>query len=574
MRQVLLSEVPGGDVDTEGVVTAARAVTDAAERLRTAGDEATGIWSALPHAYDAPEAPTLHAALSPVVRDTTTFAEAAETAATALVRYAEDVAAVQSRMAVTAPLVQALSARIASTPVWRSDASITAQNATLQRQVGSAHEDLDSAADVCASTIRSTLQPVGSRAPTPYLTAPGPRSWTESHQHLVTGADPRTNPFFFLHKTPADVNAWWRSLSEADRRQLITQHPDLVGTRDGIPAAARDEANRLRLVSARSAIEARITQLEARLARNPQWVPTVAGGWISPPGQPSLRVNPNWDREASRLLAAELDRLAAAQALENVVARTTGGPRQLLSLALSQGQPRAVVAVGDVDHASHIGVLVGGTGTTVAGALSSMDNRAEELLTTIHAASPHLEKSAAVITWLDYDAPPELNNALSPRRSVAGGKDLAAFSESLHATSKATRAPQTTLYGHSYGSLVVNEAAATATNFIESIIVGGAPGVGNKTVDTVHKYAMLAPDDPIRLFHPILGETSLGLVPYGETSRMSDTPWHTLPTTAATAPGGVATTEISGHSEYLKNGSTSQMNIATIISGKDPRKNF
>ena len=44
---------------------------------------------------------------------------------------------------------------------------------------------------------------------------------------------------------PAQVAAWWAGLTPAQRFWLIATEPDLVGGRDGLPAAARDLANRL-----------------------------------------------------------------------------------------------------------------------------------------------------------------------------------------------------------------------------------------------------------------------------------------------------------------------------------------
>src|SRR6266540_5847322 len=44
---------------------------------------------------------------------------------------------------------------------------------------------------------------------------------------------------------PKAVRDWWNSLSPQDRAFLIREAPDQVGWLDGVPAADRDEANRL-----------------------------------------------------------------------------------------------------------------------------------------------------------------------------------------------------------------------------------------------------------------------------------------------------------------------------------------
>lgn len=559
MRQVQTTDIPGGDVDTEGVVTSAQAVRDASERLRSAGDQAVGIWAGLPHCYDAPEAPTLYAAMHPVARDTVTYAEAAGAAATALTRYAEDVASVQARMQVTAPLVEALAGRIAATPVWRSDASITSQNSTLQRQVRGAQDDLDTAADVCAAAIRGALIG-GVRAATPWLTAPGPISAGALQQHLASLDDPRTNPFFFLGKTPADVNAWWRGLSPGAQRRLITDRPDLVGNRDGIPAAARDEANRIRLATAREEIEKEIRDLERRLAGDPRFSPhnpDYTG--------PQLPVGPLlWDEAGQMLLRRARARLALIETVEDTISRTEVTSRQLLTLRLDPSDPRAAVAVGDVDTASHVAVLVGGTGTTVSGALGPMDHQARQLLDVSHSLAPHLRSNVAIVTWLDYDAPPELAHASSPRRAIRAGAALAGFADGI-SQSSSTPKPRLTLYGHSYGALVVNEAAAKPETPVSAIVVAGAPGVGTKSADSVERYSILTRDDPIRLYHTFVGEAPLGLIPHDGATTQNHGPWQELKAEAVDPTQGPATRGSSGHSQYLQDETTSQRNVAGVI---------
>ncbi|ACZ20732.1 Alpha/beta hydrolase of unknown function (DUF1023) [Sanguibacter keddieii DSM 10542] len=554
------ADIPGGDVNTEGVVTSARAVRDASERLRSAGDQVVGIWAGLPHCYDAPEAPTLYAAMHPVARDTVTYAEAAGAAATALTRYAEDVASVQARMQVTAPLVEALAGRIAATPVWRSDASITSQNSTLQRQVRGAQEDLDRAADVCAAAIRGALIG-GGRAATPWLTAPRPISAGALQQHLTSLDDPRTNPFFFLGKTPADVNARWRGLSPGVQRQLITDRPDLVGNRDGIPAAARDEANRIRLATAREEIEKEIRDLERRLAGDPRFSPhnpDYAG--------PQLPVGPLlWDEAGQMLLRRARARLEGVAALERVVER---GSRQLLTFRPTPYAVRAAVSIGDLDQATHVGILVGGTGTTVAGKAEDIDRDAHALLRTANALEGSHRGTTSLISWLDYDAPPELTNALSPLRSRSAGQDLASFTHGISAI--AASQPSVTIFGHSYGALVVNEAAARAPESVQNIVVGGAPGVGRQSADDVTRYTLLAKDDPIRAFHVVAGELLLGHVPDGWPSDETHGPWHRLSTAPHSLEDGSTYLGSSGHSEYLIDQSTSQRSIAALIAGHAP----
>src|SRR5581483_12016752 len=46
---------------------------------------------------------------------------------------------------------------------------------------------------------------------------------------------------------PGCVAGWWYRLPPAERQALIADRPDLIGNLDGVPADARDAANRARL---------------------------------------------------------------------------------------------------------------------------------------------------------------------------------------------------------------------------------------------------------------------------------------------------------------------------------------
>ncbi|MEE3918556.1 hypothetical protein V2I01_08535 [Micromonospora sp. BRA006-A] len=46
---------------------------------------------------------------------------------------------------------------------------------------------------------------------------------------------------------PAEVSRWWAGLSAAERRWLVGREPGRIGRLDGVPAGARDQANRLLL---------------------------------------------------------------------------------------------------------------------------------------------------------------------------------------------------------------------------------------------------------------------------------------------------------------------------------------
>lgn len=55
----------------------------------------------------------------------------------------------------------------------------------------------------------------------------------------------------------SDNAAWWATLSDAERKAMVTDRPGLVGPRDGLPTAARDTANRELLSRTKSGLTER-----------------------------------------------------------------------------------------------------------------------------------------------------------------------------------------------------------------------------------------------------------------------------------------------------------------------------
>src|SRR5690606_7435705 len=130
---------------------------------------------------------------------------------------------------------------------------------------------------------------------------------------------------------------------------LVAGMPDGLGGLDGVPYRVRDAANRLRLATATD---------EA-----------LAAVHAAPPG-----ATPNL-RSGAELAARRRWRALTA------VSRALGGPgtRQLVERDLDAQPPLGAVAVGDLDGADHVGVLVPGMGTTLASGIEGLTGHAESL---------------------------------------------------------------------------------------------------------------------------------------------------------------------------------------------------
>ncbi|WFE51804.1 alpha/beta hydrolase [Micromonospora sp. WMMD1155] len=249
-----------------------------------------------------------------------------------------------------------------------------------------------------------------------------------------------------LDAAPTLVHAWWSGLTPAQRRWLVGHEPALVGRWDGVPVAARDQANRLRLAVWREELLAERRGLLGRV----------------PPGP-----------LASVGLRGVAGRLAGLDALAGRLA-AGGGPRAYLLGLDPAGEGRVVVALGDPDRADRVLTYVPGMTAGLDDAPGEL-GRAARVLDRCAALAPG-ERSAAVL-WLDYDAPDSLTEAVSAGQARDAGPALHRFQEGLRATHEGSPARQTVL-GHSYGSLVVGVTAREHGLAADALVFVGSPGVG------------------------------------------------------------------------------------------------
>jgi hypothetical protein len=259
--------------------------------------------------------------------------------------------------------------------------------------------------------------------------------------------------------SPLAVRRWWDAMPASAQDLLAATRPAEVGALDGVPVAARDTANRLvldRLIAA------------------------------SRPG-------------AARTALGRLAERLAAPATQ----------RAYLMAIDPAGDGRAVLAVGDPDHAGHVLTFVPGAATDLTGIgdlLVETDHLADAvnvpLRGTLHRAGEPAAEPTATVLWLGYDAPEWLSTSTTaPARTAAA--DLDRFQDGLAATAEVPGAHRTVL-GHSYGSLVVGVAARDHGLAANDVILVGSPGAGVERASELglpagHVWASTAQADPIRL---------------------------------------------------------------------------
>jgi len=323
--------------------------------------------------------------------------------------------------------------------------------------------------------------------------------------------------------TDTEVNQWWDGLSEEDRQRLIHERPEWIGNLDGVPASARDQANRNRLEGLRD--------------------------------DPGLTVE-------------ERDTIAAIDdALE-------GEERQLLVLDFDGEHPKVAVALGDVETADHVSVYVPGTGSVTydkpdagndlptyveqSGWLKAETERVLE-------QAGRSDETVATVAWLGYEPPANVAQAGSPHYADDNAPKLASFINGLNSSRDTD--PNLTVLGHSYGSLVASEALQRGTA-ADNVVFMGSPGLEtnvwewhkNVTPEKLHLseghvFVQHADNDIV---------ANLGR--YGAVIPSELPGFIDLSTNAESTPLGPRDAS-SGHSEYSFINKTALYNQAVVVAG-------
>ncbi|MEU9043696.1 MULTISPECIES: alpha/beta hydrolase [unclassified Kitasatospora] len=300
---------------------------------------------------------------------------------------------------------------------------------------------------------------------------------------------------------PAGVKKWWDGLTDTEQQKFLHEHPDQIGNLDGVPAAVRDQANRVNL---RNLIKDRETQL-ANLGPEPTRYLSVADMNGAPVENPDYTV---WKRKHDALQ----EKLTGFQSIQKRLDgkfEGGGGPGSeppLLLLGIGdQGQGRAILSWGDPDKARNVSSMVPGLNSNLAGAGNGDAMTAKRIYESAESSARANSEtpSIASVFWLGYDAP-QLDgpSVLLQDRAEEGGAAYNKFLTGLRATHEGAPAHMTA-QGHSYGSLVVGKATQHPGGLpVDDIVLVGSPGVGvdkatQLGIGADHVYVGTAKYDPV-----------------------------------------------------------------------------
>ena len=256
-----------------------------------------------------------------------------------------------------------------------------------------------------------------------------------------------------------EVAKWWSSLSDAEKEQMIKDHPKEIGNLNGVDGTSRDKANRIVLPQALASEKKKLEKLKQRYGAHPS------------------------RRERQQIERVE-ERIKALEKVDETLKKAGDDhtPRQLLSLETSGQRVLAAVAQGNVDTADHIGVVVPGLYSNVANNLQKYDDDATAM--GENAQRYTNGGSVAMISYLGYEAPQDIAQVTDIGYAQKGADKLAGFLNGLDASrERGAGDAHITVAGHSYGSTTAGIALTKVNDgVVDDLIQFGSPGSGVQDV--------------------------------------------------------------------------------------------
>ncbi|MEO9239185.1 MAG: alpha/beta hydrolase, partial [Jatrophihabitantaceae bacterium] len=295
----------------------------------------------------------------------------------------------------------------------------------------------------------------------------------------ATGSTDATYQALRGARTPAEVQRQWQALTAAQQQQLIAAHPRELGALNGIPAPARDQANRSVLGSLTQQARDRVSSAESDLHAA------------------AIRGDDFAAEAAYSRLAAEQKNVASLQAVQTVL-NDQSASHYLLGIDTNDGG-RWIVAAGNPDTAQHVLTLVPGIRNSLeAPTVANLGMDANNILTAARNAAPG--ESTSVISWVGYHSP-TLTQAIDPSYAQSGAGALQSFQQGLYATHDTATPFTSVVAAHSYGTVLTADAAQAPgglrTDAIALLDSPGVPAPNAAALGVGHVFASATSNDGV-----------------------------------------------------------------------------
>ena len=350
-----------------------------------------------------------------------------------------------------------------------------------------------------------------------------------------------------------EVASWWNSLSDKDKQWMIEQHPDVIGNLEGVDYTSRNQANRIMLPRLQKQAKDELQQFYDTYGTSIPVTPENAG-----------------------LLAEEKrlkDRVTALDKIDATLKNESDGvPRYLMQLDPSGPNILAAVSQNNPDETQHIGVIVPGMTTSVAGngkdgSIADYDLHATTMREAAEKAAGPGQK-VAMVSFFGYDAPPGLIQASNTDMAQAGATKLANFLTGIDAAREhGAGDAHITVASHSYGSTTAGIAATlVGDGVIDDLVQFGSPGsgvqdVGEFHVPEGHMYVSAA---------PYLHDVVQGVGPDGSFGKNPDTMDGYKHLSGDVGPAPRSYRPWDQHSGYFQKDTQANRDIASVIAGNPP----
>lgn len=402
--------------------------------------------------------------------------------------------------------------------------------------------------------------------------------------------------------TPSQVAAWWKSLSYEQQQFLVDRRPDDIRHLDGLPAVARDKANKHALngyLHADGTYRAgAFEESKQELSAATEEYDKAKKEYLKAASETSTNhipadVREKYRKAAERMRVAQehYDDLSAIRRQTNDTERAKSGlpPAYLLDFDYDKKYQRttAIVASGNPDTATHVSTLVPGIGTNVRGDLGYYMEFNERLKKQTAYAGIDPNK-VATISYLGYVAPKnegiDLIQATDIRYADRAAPKLARFEEGLRASAEANNHNfVNTLIGHSYGSTTSGKSMTlVAPGTVDRFIMCGSPGSGVQSIDEYnvpkdHVYVSSIPTHDSVQDLNVLASSGYGKDPRnldgithlsGDATDSADY-WVNKKSPGISRWWTDVTHSFKHHMDYFDEGTRTSQDFANIVAGSD-----
>lgn len=385
--------------------------------------------------------------------------------------------------------------------------------------------------------------------------------------------------------TMGESAAWWSSLTDSEKENMVREHPELIGNRDGVPMEWRDKANRARLPQEIAEMKSNVAKAKSRMDEAESTGGKNHLGYLNAVNDYNRYKKKIGDLEGLQKILEKND--------SDVASNPSKTRQSLIYLdTKSSSRVQAGVALGYVDRAKSVQMVVPGMNNTVGDNMDGLINDAQKVRNTTFEESRNHSSSAgihdkgdiATVAWM-YRTPQNAEVVTTDLAEKAAPK-MDGFMEGVQTSRQTMGVPKAEIDvgAHSYGSTMAGIAVGKVREgTVHNIALYGSPGSGVQDVREYnidgHAYVSgvntndyvqgIGPDGPF-------GKDPMEMRGFRHLANNpeNDSQCKYIPTGAGSGVTKFCSkgddNPFGRHSEYLKTGTGSLKDIFRVMGGMEP----